>query len=261
MASDGLQVPYRTAGSGPIHILFVHGLGADSSCWCRSPCYFAPERFTLVFPDLLGVDTNKAVPTGTCSMEDMAMGIEDVWVALRQPRLHVVSHSMGCIPSLLFCERQPSAVATFATAEGNLGPDDATMSRRIAQMGEVDFVRAYAKWTRLLDGALGREAPQQSRLFLEALAKVPPFCLYRAARSCFEWSVNGELLSRFARLPCPRAYIAGEWTIQRRGGLPSIDATAVLVVRAQGHFMMESAGEFYPWIRDWVERATVLGGP
>ncbi|HEY2273083.1 MAG TPA: alpha/beta fold hydrolase [Jatrophihabitantaceae bacterium] len=112
---------YTTAGSGDA-IVFVHGLGTDSSAWDRVAEMLA-EHHRVVSIDLPGYSlrsTVDEVPQAT----ELADGIDALLEKLDIPNAVLVGHSFGGAVCLITAHRHPERVAGLAlVAPGGFGSE------------------------------------------------------------------------------------------------------------------------------------------
>lgn len=253
----GYEVSVETVGTGPAAVLFVHGLGASRSYWGEAPRYFDPEAFTLILPDLPGYGDSDAPEELDYSMAELARALEGVLAHLGRREVHLVAHSMGGAVALLLAGSEAVRVRSFASAEGNLVPDDAFMSTKVTRLKEATLKRVWSKFVDMVAQSLGDEPVRTHEIFLESLRGTPPFVLYRTSRSCADLTLSGELSQRFLELGCPKLFLVGEKT-RADGPLPApvVDSgVPVVTVPGIGHFLMDRADDFYPPIRELIERS------
>jgi pimeloyl-ACP methyl ester carboxylesterase len=187
----------------------------------------------------------------------------DVTTSLRASSFHVVAHSMGCVAALEACKLDGFVPSSFLSAEGNLVPEDAFMSSRIAHLSESAFLKTYSRWVNLVESTLEASSNVQHARFVASLRDASPVAVHRSAVSCQALTRSGILSEQFARLPCPLAYVYGSRTPEQRP-LPDVVATERVNRRAiegQGHFMMEDADAFYGAVRAFVESVSVETPP
>ena len=254
---DGIGVSVEILGQGPSKVLFVHGLGASRTCWDEASRFFDPTRHTLVLPDLPGCGRSDKPEDHDYSMESMASALEGVLSSLGFDAVHVVAHSMGCAVALLLAKAGRVTLQSFVSAEGNLVPEDAFMSSKVARLKEPTFARVFSKWLKMVEDSLGPEPVRLHEVFLESLRACPPVALHRTSVSCLELTRSGDLARHFAALRCPRLYVIGGRTLEERG-LPApaeAEDVEVLTIPGAGHFMMDDAEAFYPPVRQFVEGA------
>lgn len=258
----GRELHAEVEGRGPALVLLVHGLGADHRCWGEAAARFAPERYTLVMPDLPGFGRSAGCGAAgdDCTMASMAEALEAVLAGVGSPGpggVHLVAHSMGGAVALLLAARPGVRVLSFACAEGNLVADDAFMSSKVARLAEPRFERVWTKWLGLVEQTLDPATPRQNALYLESLREAGPLAIHRASKSCFELTASGELARRFLELGCPRLYLVGERTMATRPvPAPVLDAgVAVAVIPGVGHSVMENAEAFYSCVRALIDGA------
>jgi pimeloyl-ACP methyl ester carboxylesterase len=252
----GFEVSVEIVGSGPRAVLFVHGLGASRTCWGRAPDFFDPERYRLILPDLPGFGESDAPEDCDYSMASLTAALEKTLAALGIDELHVVGHSMGGAVALLLAGSEQIRVRSFASAEGNLVPDDAFMSSKVSRLKEATLARVWTKFVGMVAQSLGDEPVETHQLFLASLRGTAPHALYRTSQSCAALTASGELSRRFVELACPKIYLVGEKTrAERNLPAPVVDSDApVITIPGIGHFLMDKADAFYPTVRGHIER-------
>ncbi|WP_410591855.1 alpha/beta fold hydrolase [Amycolatopsis sp. lyj-23] len=92
------------AGRGPA-VLFLHGIGDDSSTWLDLLTSLAGE-FTVIAPDLLGHGFS-AKPRADYSVAAYACGMRDLLTTLDVDRVTVVGHSLGGGVAMQFAYQFP----------------------------------------------------------------------------------------------------------------------------------------------------------
>jgi pimeloyl-ACP methyl ester carboxylesterase len=250
-----IGVDTQVVGTGPEPVLFVHGLGANRTCWRRAYEYLDQDRYTLVLPDLPGFGASDKGEEYSYQLPDLAAALHGVLEHLRIGAAHVVAHSMGGAVALLLAGRPGLRIKSILLAEGNLAAGDAFMSSKVARMKESIFLRVYSKWIKTVRDSLGPELMPIHEEFIESLWQAAPYAVHRASVSCAEVSASGELSERFAGLDCPRGYIVGGQTEREIPGVIREVTTEIMTVPDRGHFMMGDAERFYALVRDFLARA------
>ncbi|WP_192783063.1 alpha/beta fold hydrolase [Amycolatopsis lexingtonensis] len=92
------------AGRGPA-VLFLHGIGDDSSTWLELLKALADD-FTVIAPDLLGHGAS-AKPRADYSVAAYACGMRDLLTTLDVDRVTVVGHSLGGGVAMQFAYQFP----------------------------------------------------------------------------------------------------------------------------------------------------------
>ena len=127
-------------------------------------------------------------------------------------RFHLVGHSMGGLTGLLLAHAEPDRVLSFTVdIEGNLAPrglfpQQADPHPRRRRDDDEGFLTAFAERAR-------RSAESSSALFAASLPhKVRAAAVRGIFASMVELSEDGDLMSRFLALPCPRTFMYGQET-------------------------------------------------
>ncbi|HVV13793.1 alpha/beta hydrolase [Amycolatopsis sp.] len=100
----GYRRAYRMAGSGPV-LLFIHGIGDDSSTWLDVLASLTGE-YTVLAPDLLGHGGSDK-PRADYSVAAYACGMRDLLATLDIDRVTVVGHSLGGGVAMQFAYQFP----------------------------------------------------------------------------------------------------------------------------------------------------------
>jgi pimeloyl-ACP methyl ester carboxylesterase len=106
-ASDGAELAFEDAGSGPTRLILVHGWRADHSVWRDLIAALGPGIRTLAV-DLRGSGASQAAP-GPYDLNRFAADLRDLVDALALAPVVVVGHSMGGTIALRFALDAPQA--------------------------------------------------------------------------------------------------------------------------------------------------------
>ncbi len=188
-------------------IVFLHGFGSTKEDYADVArraafddrgvlAYDAPGCGRTVCSDVEQVSIPFLVETALTLLE--SEGID---------RFHLVGHSMGGLTALMLADAHPDRILSFCDIEGNIAPEDCFLSRQIHDYADDDpaaFLDAFA------DRA--RQAPYwSSPLFAAALHhKVNVRAVRGIFTSMVDLSDNGDLMTRFLGLPCPRMFMYGD---------------------------------------------------
>jgi pimeloyl-ACP methyl ester carboxylesterase len=248
----GLAV-YRQ-GQGAEPVWFIHGLGMHHGFWSGAKQFFDLERFSLYFVDLPGFGKSDKSTEFTYEMPALASRVSQAIEHFKHVNVHLVAHSMGGIIALLLTESAAFNILSLTLAEGNLVGTDAIMSRKIAARTEAKFTENYDHWVSILGDFMTDERQALKDRYTESLRRASAIAMYRASKSCAEWSQSKGLDETFNRLTCPRAYVVGEKSRHRKP-LPKVvfdPNVTLLTVNGQGHFMMDDTDGFYAPIAKWI---------
>lgn len=224
-------------GSEPV--LLLHGLGASHAFFLRTLAAPALAGRAVILPDLPGHGDSEEPGSFSCAMDDLAALMIEMLNWLGVQKVSLVGHSMGGTIALLMAERAPDRVTGLLIAEGNLRPEDATLSRKLAAMGE-EGVRAALPTLIGQFARSGLEGRADDLLYASTLSRCSPGALWRCSAELVRTSDTPGLLDRFLNLPIPRTYVYGEHT---SGLEPLIDTLRrhgirTRMIRGAGHSMM-----------------------
>ncbi|WP_407925090.1 alpha/beta fold hydrolase [Amycolatopsis pittospori] len=129
----GYERAYRMAGRGPA-VLFVHGIGDDSSTWLDVLAAMSGE-FTVIAPDLLG-HGESAKPRADYSVAAYACGMRDLLSVLGIDKVSVVGHSLGGGVAMQFAYQFPERCERLVlVGSGGIGPGVHPLLRLAAAPG------------------------------------------------------------------------------------------------------------------------------
>jgi len=135
LTHDGLQLPYRVRGEGPV-VLFANGLAADQSAWERLADSLA-DHCTCVFWDYRGLTPG---PAAAASPETHAADALSILDAEGAERASVIGWSMGAQVGLELLRRAPARVASLVSINGagrtawGSRPEASLLSRGLARV-------------------------------------------------------------------------------------------------------------------------------
>jgi pimeloyl-ACP methyl ester carboxylesterase len=242
---DGIGVSFlfRPGGAAREAVVFIHGLGASGDCFAGA---FEREAFlplTLLAADLVGFGGSDKPERFSYTMDAQARVLLRLMDELGIGPFHLVAHSMGGIVGLHLSRGDGGRLSSFLSAEGNLTPEDCTMSRGVIRGTEEDFAAGgfdafRAALEKSVEGAPGDFSGER---YLAMLRRTTARAFYRSALSTVRESDKGELLPAFLDLSCRTCYLCGE---RNRGLFPAErilveKGVPVRYVPLSGHAMMD----------------------
>ncbi len=226
-----VQVAVAFRESGRDVLFMIHGLGCAKESF--QPIWSHPllNEFSILAPDLPGFGDSEKKEEFSYRLEDHARICAEILKTLGAEKIHIVAHSMGGAVGLLLPSPVLNTISTFADLEGNLvGEDCGLISRKTAAIPFEAFKQNMLPELVRFSGSLG------ANTFY--IASAMPLALHQSAASLVEWSDSGELLARFKRLDCEKAYLYGEKSAGLKV-LPLIDTDERIEISGSGHFLMK----------------------
>lgn len=225
-------------------VLVLPGLGMSATEALGLDFHRVLPGRALLVPDFPGTGDTPGVPD--VGVEDLArMGAELVRSQGWEPVV-VVGHSMGGVAGLMLCLEEPERVAGFVNVEGNLGPGDCFVSRRVVTEPLQELVESLA---RSRGAGMARYAATLGTLRDHA-------SLRSLSQSLVEHCALSPLLAWFTALRRPRLFLTGE-SSPEFPYLPDLRAAGIPVVTLTrcGHFPMYSRPVAY-WraVEEFVAR-------
>jgi pimeloyl-ACP methyl ester carboxylesterase len=196
---------HRPGSRAPV--VFLHGFGSTKEDY--ADIAFRPEfsgRGVLAYdaPGCGETEIDDLSPVSVPFLVRTAIAMLDRYDI---DRFHLVGHSMGGLTSLLLADQIPDRVLSFTDIEGNLAPEDCFLSRQIISHHVVDDDRFFEEFV---------DRTWHSRFFASPLFaaslrhKVRPGAVRGIFESMVGLSDNGDLMTRFLRLPFPRMFMFGD---------------------------------------------------
>src|SRR3982751_5502311 len=116
MTATGIGIGYEEAGEGGhMPIVFLHGVGSDTSVWRSQLGHFAPDRRAVAF-DYPGYGDSDSAPEGT-SRDDYAGTILAAMDALGIGQAHVCGLSLGGVVAISMYAAWPERIASLILAD------------------------------------------------------------------------------------------------------------------------------------------------
>ncbi len=203
----GYRRAFRVAGAGPPLVL-LHGIGDSSVTW--EPVLTDLARNHLVIaPDLLGHgDSDK--PRADYSVAGFANGVRDLLGVLGVNRVTLVGHSLGGGVAMQFAYQFPERTERLVlVGSGGAGPEVNPALRLLTLPGAQAALsllrmptarwqmRAVVAGLRLLDTALGQDAPDLLRA-VDALPDATSRAAFiRSLRAVVDW--RGQVITMLDR--------------------------------------------------------------
>ncbi|MFT0893046.1 alpha/beta fold hydrolase [Pseudochelatococcus sp. G4_1912] len=151
--SDGLQLYYEEAGSGPV-IVFVHEFGGNYWSWEPQLNYFSRRYRCITFAARGYAPSDIPEDVERYSQARAADDIVDVIKALGVEKAHIVGLSMGGFACLHAALRHPDHIQSVVAAGAGYGAEKAheayfkgvseQVAKNFAERGAKDFAPVYA---------------------------------------------------------------------------------------------------------------------
>jgi len=212
----------------------IHGLTRSRESFRHLESHAEFNNCSILAPDLLGFGSSDKPEDFSYTMQDHAEICAELLQQVDYERLHLVAHSMGGAIALLLPSKILNAAESLANIEGNLIAEDCGIVSR--QIAEVSFEEFNEKIL-----------PEHKLQFTdyESFDLISPSAYYRSAQSLVEWSDSRELLDKFLKLRCRKAYFYGDENRKH----PTVSATRHLQqieIRKSGHYLMDdNPTDFY----------------
>lgn len=265
MSPKKLDITYREAlfsleyllrPGGKEAIVFLHGLGcskADYTGALKAPELGGHTVLSFDFPGCGNSSYHRELALG---LDDLMEITHAVLRALRVPPFLLVGHSMGGVIALLYARNYPPQLRGFCNVEGNLGPEDCFISRRVAAHPRSGF--SDQVFASLID-EFEREGDRGMRSYAESLrTRTSREAYYDYSCSLVRCCEECDLIEQYLRLDLPKYFLYGchsvpshSWSVVRsRGG-------DLIEIPGSGHFpAYENPVRFYQLIAALAHRLT-----
>jgi pimeloyl-ACP methyl ester carboxylesterase len=196
---------HRTGELDPI--VFLHGFGSTKEDYADIVRYSAFAGRPFLAYDAPGCGETRCSDLSQVSIPLLVETALAMLERTKFERFHLVGHSMGGLTALMLAHKCPDRVLSFVDIEGNIAPEDCFLSRQIIDYPQSDpqkFLDDFIERT--------RQAPAYaSALYAASLChKVRAGAVRGIFESMVDLSDNGDLMSKFISLPCPKMFMYGE---------------------------------------------------
>jgi pimeloyl-ACP methyl ester carboxylesterase len=237
---DGVSLEIATArrGGEAAPIVFLHGFGSTKEDYVDLAYHPGFRERPFLAYDAPGCGESSCEDLSKLSIPFLVDTAKAVLRKAGIERFHLVGHSMGGLTALLLAHQDPDRVQSFVDIEGNVAPEDCFLSRQVITHAADDaesFFDAFIERT--------RHSPFfSSALYAASLRhKVRPGAVRGIFESMVDLSDNGDLMTKFLSLSCPRMFMYGEQNASL-SYLPTLAAGGVELAEIphSGHFPMYS---------------------
>jgi pimeloyl-ACP methyl ester carboxylesterase len=209
----GISVATAWAGSRELSapaLVWLHGLGGSSTVAFAGVANHRKLRgWRSLLVDLPGHGSTEAPERSPYEIEALADLVMEVVSSLVDRPAILFGHSMGGAVAIACAHRHPGAIERLIVAEPNLDPGKGTISVRIADQDEDQFVRqgypALLRTTRIL----AEKGDPESQQWLRTLELADPVALHRCSRSLLA-ERSPTFRQQLAGLSIPVGLISGE---------------------------------------------------
>lgn len=184
-------------------IIYIHGLGETGKCFHEVMTDSRLSHLSHFAPDLPG---NGKTPT------DKAMNFNEyiqclaTWLQSSQMGpVVIVGHSMGGVLGLLLCESYPELVQGFINVEGNISPEDCTLSAVVTQHSQ-EYVKGCGLQV-ILQDVCNQVSGKAISDYHSRLASCNPDVYYSNSEELVETSKS--LIKKLMAIQVPHIYLFG----------------------------------------------------
>jgi pimeloyl-ACP methyl ester carboxylesterase len=234
----GLEIATARRGGELAPIVFLHGFGSTKEDYVDLAYHPGFRERPFLAYDAPGCGESSCEDLSRLSIPFLVDAAKAVLREAGIERFHLVGHSMGGLTALMLAHQDPDRVLSFVDIEGNVAPKDCFLSRQVITHAAHDaesFFDAFIERT--------RHSPFfSSALYAASLRhKVRPGAVRGIFESMVDLSDNGDLMTKFLSLPCPRMFMYGEQNASL-SYLPTLAASGVELAEIPhcGHFPMYS---------------------
>ena len=239
----------------PPALFFIHALGGRKEQFLDAFTFPELAGHEIYLVDLQGFGESGKPHDFSYLMEAQAELLHELVRQLGLSSLIVVGHSMGGAIGLLLAERLGAACCkAFLNLEGNLTPADPVSSRHAARFSLEDFEQGGFD---ILREGFRQEHGKGPKFIVEGMACCTPLAYHKSSVSLVDWSDSGDLLWKFERLPCRKAYFYGDHTRSLEAVQDLEGGIDCIPVSRAGHFMMlDNPGECYAKLEEAISKAS-----
>jgi pimeloyl-ACP methyl ester carboxylesterase len=233
-------------------IVFLHGLGCSKADYEDAAAASELAGFTVLSFDFPGSGNSSYRRELELGIADLVEITRKVFAALEVPPCLLVGHSMGGVVALLYARKYQGELRGICNVEGNLGPEDCFISRRVAAHPRTGFSQqAFAGLVDEFDRSSDRGMIRYAESLRTGVCREAYYDYSSSLVRCCE---EGDLLDHYRRLDIPKYFLYGSRSapprslsaLQDRGG-------EVIEIPGSGHFpAYENPLRFYQLIATLV---------
>ncbi len=225
-----------TIGTGPIHVVALHGWFGTGSSWLPTVNWLDPGAYTIAIPDHRGYGSRIDDP-GEYTVAEIASDAIAVADELGWRGFDIVGHSMGGKAAQLVAAKAPErvrrVVAVTPVPPAPLPFDDDTRALFRAAAGDLTTRAAI----------IGNStADRHSSRFVDMIVEESRLSRTEAFAAYFESWAGDDITAAVNGLPTPVSVIAGEHDnalnaeVLQEAILPFYPNAELLVMAAAGHY-------------------------
>lgn len=219
-------------------VLFLHGFGSTKEDYADMVRHSTLKDYPFLAYDAPGCGETACSDLSKVSIPFLVKTAVAMLDHHKIERFHLVGHSMGGLTALMLAHQYPDRVLSFVDIEGNIAPEDCFLSRQI-----IDYPASIPQqfFELFIDRTLHSPA-YSSPLYAASLKhKVRAEAVPGIFSSMVDLSDNGDLMTKFLGLPCPKMFMYGEQN-RTHSYLAHIQSNGVRLseIPECGHFPMYS---------------------
>lgn len=120
-------------------LVFIHGFGSAKEHFRHAFNASSLRSFSIVAIDLVGFGESRGPANFGYTMEDQARVMLKILSKLKIESSHLCGHSMGGLVAMKMAELEPLRVRSLINMEGNLTPEDCTLSGTVVKFTPEEF--------------------------------------------------------------------------------------------------------------------------
>ncbi len=254
---QGIRLHYKSLGSGPTAVVFVHGWACDLTVW-RAQVPAVDGRVRALFLDLPGFGRSDK-PELVYSMDYFAGAVDAVLRAAGVERAVLVGHSMGTPVIRQYYRKYPTKVIGLVVVDGALRAyfkDTVEAGPFLARFEGADYA---ANLVKMIDALLGPGADSALKASVRRMAAATP---QRVAASAMREQINPAIWRDdpievpVLAVMSPSPGWTPEYVAYAKRLVPGIRYQTIAGV---GHFlMMERPDEFNALLEDFLRSLRVI---
>lgn len=187
-------------------IVFLHGFGSTMEDYADIVLHPELAGHAVLAYDAPGCGETECRDLSKVSIPFLADTALAVLEHLGIRTFHLVGHSMGGLTALMLAHQVPERVLSFIDIEGNVAPEDCFLSRQIVSHRSEDEEHFFTEFIH----RTWHSPHYSSPLYAASLRhKVRAGAVRGIFESMVDLSDNGDLMTKFLGLPCPRMFMYG----------------------------------------------------
>ena len=118
---SGYNLHFNISGSGPLKIIFLHGLFADRAHWAKMSEFFNGSEYSIIAPDLPCYGQSDSYPVRNAALENQVQLLHDFIKKLSLKKVNLAGNSLGGMLALAYSVKFPDDISSVCLIGASAG--------------------------------------------------------------------------------------------------------------------------------------------